>query len=855
MSENVNDIVSTRLVENEIKDAYLEYAMSVIVGRALPDVRDGLKPVHRRSLFTMHEMSNVWNKPYKKSARIVGGVLGKYHPHGDTAIYDAIVRMAQNFSMRYRLVDGHGNFGSIDGDSPAAMRYTEIRLQKLSGKLLEDIECQTVNFVPNFDNTEHEPTVLPARFPNVLINGSSGIAVGMATNIPPHNLSEVIDGTITLIDNPEATLPDVMEHIKGPDFPTAGFINGTEGILSAYQTGRGKIQLSAKIDIEESKNKEIIVVSELPFQVNKAKLLTHIGQLVRDKKIEGIHTLRDESDRHGMRIAIEVKRGENAEVLKNNLLKQTMLQTSFGINMVCLDHGVPKCMPLIDILKAFIAHRQEVVTRRTVFLLAKARSKAHVLEGLAVAISHLDEVIELIKKARNPSEAKSKLLSMAWNIDESQTVFSYLKLTRPDDLDDLYGLRSGKYYFSPQQAQAILDLRLHRLTGLERDKIINDHAECVEQIKDYIDILSRFERLMNVIKDELLEVKNQFSDERQSVIIADYQELSNEDLIPKQEVVVTITKEGYAKAQPVENYKAQRRGGRGKSSGNFKEEDIIRFLRTASSHDTMLCFTNKGRVFWLKVYQLPISSRASRGKPLVNYLKFTSDETLSALLPLKSLDEDSSIIMATEKGVIKKTSLSAFSRPRSTGMNAINLDEEDKLISAEIVTEDNQIMLFTNHGKVNRFDNKELRSIGRNARGVRGIKLGVGHKVISMVIVKGDEEILTVSEKGFGKKTKLQYFRQTSRGGSGVIAMRTTDKVGLVIGALPVTSEDELLLLTNAGTMIRILSKDVSLIQRQTQGVKLINVSEDEKLVAVQSIEKIDGIDIDDEYDQLDEEN
>ncbi|MDG2348259.1 MAG: DNA gyrase subunit A, partial [Gammaproteobacteria bacterium] len=752
------------------------------------------------------------------------------------------------------LVDGHGNFGSIDGDSPAAMRYTEIRLQKLSGKLLEDIECQTVDFVPNFDNTEHEPTVLPARFPNVLVNGSSGIAVGMATNIPPHNLAEVIDGTITLIDNPEASLMDIMEHIKGPDFPTAGFINGTDGILSAYKTGRGKIQLSSKIDIEENKSKDVIVVSELPFQVNKAKLLTHIGQLVRDKKIEGIHTLRDESDRHGMRIAIEVKRGENAEVLKNNLLKQTMLQTSFGINVVCLDHGVPKCMPLLDILKAFVAHRQEVVTRRTVFLLAKARSKAHVLEGLAVAISHLDEVIELVKKAPNPGEAKSKLLAKGWKIDESQSVFSYLKLTRPDDLDHLFGLREGKYYFSPQQAQAILDLRLHRLTGLERDKIINDHAECVEKIKDFIDILSHFERLMSVIKEELLEIKNQFNDERKSVIIADYHELSNEDLIPKQEVVVTITKEGYAKAQPTENYQAQRRGGRGKSSGNFKEEDIIRFLRTASSHDTMLCFTNKGRVFWLKVYQLPISSRASRGKPLVNYLKFTSDEFLSALLPLKTLDDDTAIIMATEKGVIKKTALSAFSRPRSTGMNAINLDEQDRLISAEIVSPNDQIMLFTNHGKVNRFDNNDLRSIGRNARGVRGIKLGVDHKVISMIVVSGDEEILTVSDKGFGKKTKLQYFRQTMRGGSGVIAMRTTDKVGLVIGALPVAPEDELLLLTNGGTMIRILSKDVSLIKRQTQGVKLINLSSEERLVAVQSIQRIEGFDdLDEDIDETDE--
>lgn len=849
MSENLNDIVSTRLVENEIKDAYLEYAMSVIVGRALPDVRDGLKPVHRRSLYTMHEMSNVWNKPYKKSARIVGGVLGKYHPHGDTAIYDAIVRMAQNFSMRYRLIDGHGNFGSIDGDSPAAMRYTEIRLQKLSAKLLEDIECQTVEFVPNFDNTENEPTVLPARFPNVLINGSSGIAVGMATNIPPHNLSEVIDGTIELINNPDASLADIMAHIKGPDFPTAGFINGTEGILNAYQTGRGKIQISAKINIEENKNRETVVVTELPFQVNKAKLLTHIGQLVRDKKIEGIHALRDESDRHGMRIAIEVKRGENAEVLKNNLLKQTAMQTSFGINMVCLDHGVPKCMPLLDILKAFIAHRQEVVTRRTVFLLAKARAKAHVLEGLAVAISHLDEVIELIKKAENPSEAKSKLLAKGWDIDEKQSVFSYLKLTRPDDLDVLYGVRDNKYYFSPQQAQAILDLRLHRLTGLERDKIINDHAECVDQIKDFIDILGRFERLMNVIKDELIEVKEQFEDERRSQIIADYQQLSNEDLIPKQEVVVTITKEGYAKAQPVENYKAQRRGGRGKSSGNFKEEDIIRFLRVASSHDTMLCFTTKGRVFWLKVYQLPISSRTSRGKPLVNYLKFTSDESLSAMLPLSSFDDEANIIMATEKGVIKKTLLSAFSRPRSTGMNAINLDEEDRLIGVEIVNQESQIMLFTNHGKVNRFDHNELRSIGRNARGVRGIKLGANHHVISMVVVNGDEEILTVSEKGYGKKTKLKYYRQTSRGGSGVIAMRTTDKTGLVIGALSVARDDELLLLTNGGTMIRILSKDVSLIQRQTQGVRLINVSDGEKLVAIQSIiEAID--DLEDDVDE-----
>lgn len=846
MSENFNDVVSTKLVENEIKDAYLEYAMSVIVGRALPDVRDGLKPVHRRSLYTMHEMSNVWNKPFKKSARIVGGVLGKYHPHGDTAIYDAIVRMAQDFSMRYTLVDGHGNFGSIDGDSPAAMRYTEIRLQKLSGKLLEDIECQTVEFAPNFDNTEHEPTVLPARYPNVLINGSSGIAVGMATNIPPHNLGEVIDGTITLIDHPEASLADIMEHIKGPDFPTYGFINGTEGILSAYQTGRGKIQLSSKIDIESNKTRETIVVSELPFQVNKAKLLTHISQLVRDKKIEGIHALRDESDRHGMRIAIEVKRGENADVLKNNLLKQTALQTSFGINMVCLDHGVPKCMPLLDILKAFIAHRQEVVTRRTVFLLAKARAKAHVLEGLAVAISHLDEVIELIKKAANPTEAKAALLAKGWPIDERQTVFMYLNLTRPDDLDVLFGVRDSQYFFSPQQAQAILELRLHRLTGLERDKILDDHQVCVDQIKDYLDILGRHERLMMVIKEELEEIKGQFNDKRRSVIIEGYQELKNEDLIPRQEVVVTITQEGYAKAQPLENYKSQKRGGRGKSSGNFKEEDIIRFLSVASSHDTMLYFTNKGRVFWLKVYELPISSRTSRGKPLVNYLKFTSDETLSAMLPLKQMRDDLSIVMSTAKGVIKKTLLSAFSRPRSSGMNAINLDEDDKLIAVDLVEDNQQIMLFTNHGKVNRFDQEGLRAIGRNARGVRGIKLGAGHSVVSMIIVSEDQEILTVSEKGFGKKTKLKYFRETNRGGSGVIAMKTTDKTGLVVGALPVNNEDELLLLTNGGTMIRIESKDISLIQRQTQGVKLINLGDNETLVAVQSVMEsmIDDIEI-----------
>ncbi len=839
MNDLTNEIIAPRLVETEIKNAYLDYAMSVIVGRALPDVRDGLKPVHRRSLYSMQQLGNLWNRPHKKSAKAVGETLAKYHPHGEGAIYDAIVRMAQDFSMRYPLIDGHGNFGSIDGDSAAAMRYTEIRLHKLSGRLLDDIDSDTVDFIPNFDNSESEPTVLPARYPNLLVNGSSGIAVGMATNIPPHNLQEVIDGTITLIDNPQATLSDVMEHIQGPDFPTAGFINGKSGILQAYKTGRGKIQMCARSEIETNKknNRQTIAITELPFQVNKARLLFNIGQLVKDKKIEGIQTLRDESDRHGMRIAIEIKRGENAEVVRNNLLKQTALQTVFGINMVCLHGGVPKCMPLLDILNAFISHRREVVTRRTMYLLAKAKSKAHILEGLAVAINYLDEVISIIKSAQTPAEAKETLVSKGWEVDEKQDVFSYLELTKLDDVEEAYGVKEGKYYLSKQQAQAILDLRLHRLTGLERDKILDDHAAAIELIKDYIDILSRYERLMSVIKDELIEVKEQFSDDRRSEILDNYQEIDNEDLIPNQQVVVTLTQEGYAKAQLVENYSSQRRGGRGKSASSIKEEDVIKFLTVASTHDTMLCFTSKGRLFWMKVYKLPMSSRGSRGRPLVNYLKLLSDETISAILCVESLEaEEYSIVMSTQQGTIKKTPLSAFSRPRSSGVNAINLDDGDVLIGVDLLQETDQIMLFTNHGKVNRFCCSELRSIGRNARGVRGIKLHNGQQVISMIVVTDKAQILTVTDKGFGKRTNLKQFRETSRGGVGVMSMRLTNKTGEIIGAIPVGTSDEILLLTAGGTMVRIKVDEISLIGRQTQGVKLINLADNEKLVAIQTV-------------------
>lgn len=845
MNDFKHEIISPQLVEDEIKNAYLDYAMSVIVGRALPDVRDGLKPVHRRVLHCMNQLGIHWNKAYKKSAKTVGDTLGRYHPHGEGAVYDAIVRMAQDFSMRYPLIDGHGNFGSVDGDSAASMRYTEIRLFKLSGRLLDDIECDTVDFIPNFDNSEEEPTVLPARYPNLLVNGSSGIAVGMATNIPPHNIVEVINGTIELIDRPDATLVDIMEHISGPDFPTAAFINGKSGIIQAYETGRGKIQLSAKMEIETNSktNRQTIAVTEIPFQVNKAKLLYNIGQLVKDKKLEGIQTLRDESDRHGMRIAIEIKRGENAEVVRNNLLKQTALQTVFGINMVCLHGGVPKCMPLLDILNAFITHRREVVTRRTLYLLAKAKNKAHILEGLAVAISYLDEVIEIIKSSPTPQEAKKTLINKGWKIDLSQLVFSYLDLTKIEEISDQYGVKDGHYYLSQQQAQAILDLRLHRLTGLERDKILADHAAIIEQIKGYIAILSSYEKLMALIKEELIEVRDQFGDERRTEILESYQEIDNEDLIPNQQVVVTLTQEGYAKTQPVENYSAQRRGGRGKSASAIKEEDVIKFLSVASTHDTMLCFTTKGRLFWLKVYRLPMSSRGSRGRPLVNYLKLLSDESISAILCVSDLNSEECVVMSTKQGTIKKTPLSAFSKPRNSGVNAINLDDGDALIGVDLVKENDQIMLFTNHGKVNRFCCSELRPIGRNARGVRGIKLHKDQTVISMIVVSDKAQILTVTNNGFGKRTNLKLFRETSRGGMGVMSMRLTDKTGHVIGAIAVDKSEEILLLTAGGTMVRLKVNEISLIGRQTQGVKLINLSENEQLVALQAVSEPVGVD------------
>ena len=848
-------------IEDELKNSYLDYAMSVIVGRALPDVRDGLKPVHRRVLFAMNELKNDWNKPYKKSARVVGDVIGKYHPHGDTAVYDTIVRLAQPFSMRYTLVDGQGNFGSVDGDSAAAMRYTEIRMDKLAHQLLADLEKETVDYVPNYDGTEFIPEVMPTRIPNLLVNGSSGIAVGMATNIPPHNLNEVVGGCLALIDNPELSIDELMEYIPGPDFPTAALINGRKGIIDAYKTGRGRAVMRAKAEVEEDNGRERIIVHEIPYQVNKARLIEKIAELVKDKKIEGITGLRDESDKDGMRIVIEVKRGEVGEVVLNNLYAQTQMQSSFGINMVALTEGQPKLFNLKEMLECFILHRREVVTRRTVFELRKARERAHILESLAIALANIDPIIALIKESPTPAEAKVKLIAQGWDLGNVKGMLEKAgdDAARPEWLEPEYGIRDGQYFLTEQQAQAILELRLHRLTGLEHEKILQEYEELLEVIAALLYILRSPERLMEVIKEELEEVLENFGDERRTVINANEVDMSLEDLINEEDVVVTLSHLGYAKYQPLTDYQAQRRGGKGKSAAKVKDEDFVEKLLVANTHDTILCFSDFGKMYWLKVYQLPLASRQARGRPIVNLLPLSEGERITAILPVREYADDKYIIMATSHGTVKKTALTAYSNPRANGIIAVNLKDGDQLIGVDITDGNDDIMLFSNEGKVVRFNEKArdsetgevkidpetgeeiiaLRAMGRTATGVRGIKLEDGQKVVSLIVPKEDGAILTVTENGYGKRTELSEYPAKSRGTKGVVSIKVSERNGSVVGAVQVGANDEIMLISDKGTLVRTPAEGVSTIGRNTQGVTIIRTAEDETVVGLQRIEEI----------------
>ena len=827
-------------IEDEMRQSYMEYAMSVIVGRALPDVRDGLKPVHRRVLFAMKEMGNDWNKAYKKSARVVGDVIGKYHPHGDTAVYDTIVRMAQPFSLRYMLVDGQGNFGSVDGDAPAAMRYTEVRMSRIAHEILEDIDKETVEFVGNYDGSEHEPVVLPTRIPNLLINGSSGIAVGMATNIPPHNLSEVINACIALIETPEIEISDLMKHIPGPDFPTAGIINGSSGIKDAYETGRGRIEVRARSKIEEDDSGNKIVITELPYQVNKARLLEKIAELVKDKKVTGIRELRDESDRDGMRVVVELRRSEVAEVILNNLYKFTQMQSAFSVNTVALVDNKPQAnLNLKQLLEAFISHRREIVTRRTIFELRKARARAHILEGLAVALANIDPVIALLKKSASPADAKVELLKSIW---ESSAVVEMVKdagseISRPDNLQHEFGLHVDGYRLSPEQAQAILELRLQKLTGLEKDKILKEYSDLLKTITDLLDILSRPERLMKVIHDELKDIQDRYGDERRTEIVQTQKDLSMEDLITEEDVVVTLSHAGYAKSQPINTYRSQRRGGRGKTATSVKDQDFIDKLFIASTHDTLLCFSSRGKLYWLKVYELPQASRTARGKPIINLLPLEEGEQINAVLSIRNYVEDMFVFMATADGTVKKTSLIEFSRPRPSGIRAIELVDGNKLIGVELTDGKRDIMLFSDAGKVVRFPESHVRSMGRTAKGVRGIRLTKGQNAISLIIVKSTETtVLTATQNGYGKRTDIEDYPQKSRGGVGVISIQATKRNGPVVSAVAVENDDEIMLISDQGTLIRTPVKDISVFGRNTQGVRLVNLSELEQLASIEPI-------------------
>ncbi|HAS23933.1 DNA gyrase subunit A [Idiomarina loihiensis] len=840
--------VSPVNIEDELKSSYLDYAMSVIVGRALPDVRDGLKPVHRRVLFAMNELRNDFNKPYKKSARVVGDVIGKYHPHGDSAVYDTIVRMAQNFSLRYMLVDGQGNFGSVDGDSAAAMRYTEIRMAKIAHQLLADLDKETVDFVDNYDGTERIPDVLPTRVPNLLVNGSSGIAVGMATNIPPHNLTEVVDGALAMIDNPDIDVEGLMEYIPGPDFPTAATISGRSGIVEAYKTGRGRIHLraQAEIEVDEKTGKETIIVTEIPYQVNKARLIEKIAELVKEKRVEGISALRDESDKDGMRIVIEIRRGDVGEVVLNHLYANTQLQVVFGINMVALDKGQPRLFNLRDMLDCFVRHRREVVTRRSVYELRKARERAHILEGLAISLANIDEIIELIRRSPTPAEAKAGLIARAWQLGDVAAMLETagVDAARPDHLPEEYGIRDGNYHLTEEQAQAILDLRLHKLTGLEHEKILDEYKGLLEQIAELLHILNSSERLMEVIREELVEIRNNFGDERKTDITAAAHDISMEDLINEEDVVLTLSHEGYVKYQPLTEYEAQRRGGKGKAATKMKDEDFIERLWVANTHDTILCFSTRGRIYWMKVYQLPLASRASRGKPIVNLLPLEADERITAILPTRDYPEDKFVVMATRKGTIKKTPLPEYSRPRNGGIIALNLVDDDELIGVDITDGTGEIMLFSDAGKVVRFAEEQVRSMGRTATGVRGIRLEEGQRVVSLIVPREYEEeeanVLTVTENGYGKRTPLSEYPAKSRATKGVVSIKVSERNGSVVGAMEVIDGNEIMLISNKGTLVRTRVNEVSTVGRNTQGVRLIRTADDEKVVGLQRIDEID---------------
>jgi DNA gyrase subunit A len=842
MNSFAKEIIPVNL-EDEMKQSYLDYAMSVIVGRALPDVRDGLKPVHRRVLYAMHELGNDWNKPYKKSARVVGDVIGKYHPHGDAAVYDTIVRMAQPFSLRYMLIDGQGNFGSVDGDPPAAMRYTEVRMARIAHDLLADLDKETVDFAPNYDESEKEPTVLPTRIPNLLVNGSAGIAVGMATNIPPHNLAEVIDACLLLIENPEAGIQDLMGHIPGPDFPTFGFINGAGGIRDAYLTGRGRIHLRARCEFEEDGGRTSIIVTELPYQVNKARLLEKIAELAKEGRLEGLSGLRDESDKDGMRMVIELKRGEVPEVVLNNLYQQTSMQTVFGINMVALIDGRPRCLNLKETLAAFIDHRREVVTRRTLFDLRKARDRAHILEGLAVALANIDEVIELIKTSPSPSLAKERLLEPVWRpgvVSELLARAEDAIRSRPESLAAGFGLSDRGYRLSPEQAQAILDLRLHRLTGLEQDKIIDEYKVILARIDELLAILGSDVRLMEVIREELVAIRDQFGDKRRTQIIEDHLDLCRADLITVEDMVVTVSHEGYVKSQPLTAYRAQRRGGRGKAAATTKEEDFIEKLIVANTHDTILCFSSVGKVYWLKVYELPVASRTARGKPFVNLLPLEDGERINAILPVREFDEGHFVFMATARGIVKKVALSEFERPRPSGKIAIDLRQDDRLVNVAITDGKQHVMLFSDAGKSVCFDEDEVRPMGRGATGVRGMTLMDGQKIIALLI--GTEgSVLNITENGYGKRTALSDFPRHRRGGQGVIAIQTNGRNGAVVGAVLVQDSDELMLITDGGTLVRTRVEEIRELGRNTQGVTVIRLNPGEKVVGVDRIPVLEG--------------
>ncbi|EOU2461731.1 DNA topoisomerase (ATP-hydrolyzing) subunit A [Vibrio navarrensis] len=871
MSDLAKEITPVN-IEDELRGSYLDYAMSVIVGRALPDVRDGLKPVHRRVLFAMSVLGNDWNKPYKKSARVVGDVIGKYHPHGDSAVYDTIVRMAQPFSLRYMLVDGQGNFGSIDGDSAAAMRYTEVRMAKIAHELLADLDKETVDYVPNYDGTEQIPAVLPTKIPNLLVNGSSGIAVGMATNIPPHNLTEVIDGCLAYINNEAITIDELMDYIPGPDFPTAALISGRKGIIDAYKTGRGKIYMRSKAEIEVEKNgKETIIVTEIPYQVNKARLIEKIAELVKEKKVEGISALRDESDKDGMRIVIECKRDAVGEVVLNNLYANTQLQTTFGINMVALDNGQPKLFNLKEMLKCFVDHRREVVTRRTIFELRKARERAHILEGLALALANIDEIINLIRQAPTPAEAKAGLIARGWELGNVAAMLERAgtDAARPEWLEPQYGIRDGLYFLTEQQAQAILDLRLHKLTGLEHEKILDEYKALLDEIAELMHILASTERLMEVIREELEAVRDAFGDARRTEITAASHDIDLEELIAREDVVVTLSHEGYVKYQLLSDYEAQRRGGKGKSATKMKDEDYIERLLVANTHDNILCFSTRGKTYRLKVYQLPLASRTARGKPIVNLLPLEENERITAILPVTEFSADKYIFMATGDGTVKKTSLDQFSNVRANGLIALNLREDDSLIGVDITDGESEIMLFSKFGKVVRFKESEetavvdehgqpvldengqpeikfkgVRPMGRTAAGVRGMKLADGDQVVSLIVPKTEGDVLTVTENGYGKRTSLSEYPTKGRGTQGVVSIKVSERNGSVVGAVQVDEGDEFMMITDAGTLVRTRVAEVSQVGRNTQGVTLIRTAEDESVVALQRIEEVEEVEL-----------